>query len=119
MNIIGREGVIGIMLSLQLLKYVWSLATVVALITVLDSVVHLFIYPAVPYPDYFSRRQSENRLLPVSESIGLSVQFPADLNGAVFYHGAPWKAEIGQWLSGCNSNSNPVKIVEVLNFMNT
>lgn len=46
--------------------------------------------------------------------IDLSVQFPADSQNAVVYRGAPWKAEIGRWLSGCDVNTVAVKIVEVL-----
>lgn len=49
--------------------------------------------------------------------VDLNVQFPADLHNSVSYHGAPWKAEIGRWLSGCNSNTKVVKMVEVLYVM--
>lgn len=47
--------------------------------------------------------------------VDLSVQYPADSRNAVVYRGAPWKAEIGRWLSGCYSNIVAVKIVEVPN----
>ena len=40
-------------------------------------------------------------------------QFPADLHGAFVYQGAPWKAEIGQWLAGCDSVIKDVNITEV------
>lgn len=44
--------------------------------------------------------------------VDLKVQFPADWHGAVTYNGAPWKAEVGRWLSGCNSKANAVNVVE-------
>ncbi|KAL2535080.1 Exostosin family protein [Abeliophyllum distichum] len=56
-----------------------------------------------------SNEDADQNLQPV---IDLNVQFPADLHNAVSYRGAPWKAEIGRWLSGCNLNTEVVKIVE-------
>lgn len=47
--------------------------------------------------------------------LDLDAQFPADALQAVSYRGAHWKAEIGRWLSGCDSVSQPVDINEVLN----
>ncbi|KAJ8528549.1 hypothetical protein K7X08_022241 [Anisodus acutangulus] len=44
--------------------------------------------------------------------IDLNVKFPTDLHNAVVYRGAPWKAEVGRWLSGCDSNTSAVKVVE-------
>ncbi|XP_040369101.1 DNA topoisomerase 3-beta isoform X2 [Rosa chinensis] len=38
----------------------------------------------------------------------------ADLHKAVVFRGAPWKAEIGRWLTGCGSISNKVNIVELI-----
>ncbi|XP_078440622.1 uncharacterized protein LOC144710667 [Wolffia australiana] len=46
--------------------------------------------------------------------IGLDAQFLADSLKSVFYRNAPWKAEIGQWLSGCDSVNQSVDIREVL-----
>ncbi|XP_078442274.1 uncharacterized protein LOC144711981 [Wolffia australiana] len=46
--------------------------------------------------------------------IDLDAQFPADNLNSVFYRNAPWKAEIGQWLSGCDSVNQSVHIREVL-----
>ncbi|XP_078442215.1 uncharacterized protein LOC144711931 isoform X2 [Wolffia australiana] len=46
--------------------------------------------------------------------IGLDAQFPADSLKSVFYRDAPWKAEIGQWLSGCDSINQSVDILEVV-----
>ena len=100
-----------------------------ASIVVLVSVVHLFLFPVVPSLDYFSARQPQNSCIPINGSIkggkdkvvkntqpvpNLDVRFPVDLHKAVVYRGAPWKAEIGRWLSGCNSITTAVKVFEVL-----
>ncbi|PIN16686.1 Acetylglucosaminyltransferase EXT1/exostosin 1 [Handroanthus impetiginosus] len=128
------------MFSLHKWKCSWSLAATIASILALVSVVHLFLYPMVPSLDYLSLRQAQNSCLPVNGSnegsekyapsmgsnkgiegnskentqpmVDLNVQYPADLHNAVTYHGAPWKAEIGQWLSGCHSNATEVEIIE-------
>jgi hypothetical protein len=36
------------------------------------------------------------------------------LHRAVFYRNAPWKAEIGRWLSGCDAVTKEVSVVEVI-----
>ncbi|KAI3471660.1 hypothetical protein Pfo_028310 [Paulownia fortunei] len=128
------------MFSLQKWKCSWSLVATVASILALVSVVHLFLYPVVPSLDYLSLRQAQNSCLPVNGSIegsekyvpgmgskegmkdfskenpqpmvDLNVRYPADLHDAVTYRGAPWKAEVGRWLSGCDSNITAVEIVE-------
>ncbi|KAJ0973617.1 hypothetical protein J5N97_015582 [Dioscorea zingiberensis] len=45
-------------------------------------------------------------------AIDFNVQFPADSHGAVAYRGAPWKPDIGKWLSGCGSVSAAIDAVE-------
>ncbi|KAK6124647.1 hypothetical protein DH2020_041611 [Rehmannia glutinosa] len=120
------------MFSLQKWKCSWSVAASIASILALVSVVHLFLYPVIPSLDYLSLRQAQNSCLPVNGSIegsekyaprmssketpqrvvDLNVRYPADLHNAVTYNGAPWKAEVGRWLSGCNSNITAVEIVE-------
>ena len=50
----------------------------------------------------------------IQHSLDLDHRFPSDLHNAVVYHNAPWKAEIGQWLSGCDSIAKEVNIVEVI-----
>lgn len=130
------------MFSLQKWKCSWSVAATIASILALVSIVHLFLYPVVPSLDYFSLRQIQNSCLPVNGSVegsekyiprtgpneeikdyskentqpmvDLNVNYPADLHDAVTYRGAPWKAEVGRWLSGCDSKTTAVKIVEVL-----
>ncbi|KAG8371916.1 hypothetical protein BUALT_Bualt12G0012600 [Buddleja alternifolia] len=128
------------MFSLQKWKCSWSLAASIASILALVSVVHLFLYPVVPSLDYLSLRQAQSSCLPVNGSIegsqkyiprmgsnegskdysketyqpmvDLNVRYPADLHNSVTYRGAPWKAEIGRWLSGCDSSVTAVEIVE-------
>ncbi|GMY14183.1 putative glucuronoxylan glucuronosyltransferase f8h [Fagus crenata] len=115
------------MLFNQKWKCSWSLAAAVASILALVSVVHLFLFPLAPSFDYF--RQAQNSCVPVNGSFqaptdhvreglqpaaDLDHRFPAGLHNEVVYHGAPWKAEIGRWLSGCNSIIKEVSIVEMI-----
>ena len=114
------------MFSIQKWKCSWSLFATIASIVALASVVHLFLFPLAPTFDYF--RQPQISCVPVNGSaeaatdvrespqlsIDLDHRFPADLHNAVVYRGAPWKAEIGRWLSGCNSIAKEVNISEVI-----
>ncbi|KAL0339629.1 UNVERIFIED_CONTAM: putative glucuronoxylan glucuronosyltransferase F8H [Sesamum radiatum] len=128
------------MFSIQKRNCSWSLVASIASILALVSVVHLFLYPVVPSLDYLRLGQAQSSCLPVNGSVevgemyepgiglnggiknyskqnprpmvDLKVLFPADLHNAVTYRGAPWKAEIGRWLSGCDSNTMAVEIVE-------
>ncbi|KAI7997999.1 putative glucuronosyltransferase Os01g0926700 [Camellia lanceoleosa] len=117
------------MFSIQKWKCSWSLVLTVASILALASVVHLFLFPGLPSFEYFSARQVQNACVPINGSIkggkndvlqnpqpfiNLDVRFPADLHKAVVYRGAPWKAEIGRWLSGCNSVAKAVKVFEII-----
>lgn len=45
--------------------------------------------------------------------VDLNVNFSSDLHNSVVYRGAPWKAEVGRWLAGCDSNTSAVKVIEV------
>lgn len=105
----------------------WTLIGTVASLLVLVSLVHMFFYPLVPSSlDYFGAPQARNSCYPVNESIqggdlagnvqlglDLDTRFPSDSHGAVIYRGAPWKAEIGRWFSGCDSITATVGVVEV------
>lgn len=126
------------------LSLVGSIASILALI----SVVHLFLFPGIPFFEYFGARQTQTFCIPVNGSVNgekvtvpkygsidsngvmnelvvdnkqirqpivnLTVQYPADLHNAVVYRGAPWKADVGRWLSGCHSNATVINVVEVL-----
>ncbi|KAA8518213.1 hypothetical protein F0562_015687 [Nyssa sinensis] len=115
------------MFSIQKWKCSWPLVTTIASIIALVSVVHLFLLPVVPSFDYFRAPQVQNSCVPINGSVegdkdivkkkpltvlDLDVRFPSDLHKAVVYRAAPWKAEIGRWLSGCNSITTAVKVVE-------
>lgn len=117
------------MFSIQKWKCSWSLVASVASILALVSVVHLFLFPVVPSFDYLRTGHAQSTCIPINEStnggkynvlqssqhvLSLDTQFPADLHKAVVYHSAPWKAEIGRWLSGCNPNTTTVKVVETI-----
>ncbi|CAA0812736.1 exostosin family protein [Striga hermonthica] len=112
------------MFSFQKWKCSWSLVASVASILAMVSVIHLFVYPVVPPLDYFGLRQAQSSCLGSNEGtdesskedtrpmVDLNVRYPADLHEAVTFNGAPWKAEIGRWLSGCGANITAVEIVE-------
>ncbi|XWS43170.1 hypothetical protein CRYUN_Cryun16bG0079900 [Craigia yunnanensis] len=118
------------MFSVQKWKCSWSLVATVASVIVLVSVVHLFLFPVVlPSFDYFSARKVQYKCVPVNASVeqgadnvwgniqqGLDLdhRFPSDLHNGVIYHNAPWKAEIGQWLSGCDAIAREVNIIETI-----
>ena len=102
----------------------WSLAATIASVLALVSVVHLFLFPLTPSFNYF--KLTPDSCIPTDASaelpsdlekekpvIDLKHQFPADLHRAVVYQGAPWKAEIGQWLAGCDAITKEVNITEV------
>lgn len=81
----------------------------------------MFLFPSVPSFDYFGYKQVKDSCIPINETINvenkhilpLNATFPADLHKAVVYRGAPWKAEIGQWLSACSSVATSIKVLEV------
>lgn len=117
------------MLSSQKWTCSWSLVATIASVVGLISIVHLFLFPVVPSFDYLGARKAQYSCLPINGStrggtpgnlnvqprIDLDSQFPADLHNAVVYHGAPWKAKIGRWLSGCDLITEEVNVTEVLN----
>ncbi|KAJ4706445.1 exostosin family protein [Melia azedarach] len=117
------------MLQVRKWKCSWSLVASIASVLALVSVVHLFLFPLVPSFDYFSARQVQNSCVPFNGSIqgptdrvwenslpplDLDHRFPADSRKAVVYRNAPWKAEIGSWLSGCDAVAKKVNIVEMI-----
>jgi len=111
--------------SMQKANCSWSLLAAVGTLLVMLSVVHLFLFPLGPTLDYFSVRQAQTSCVPTNKStkgigsiqhnveLDLDHRFPADLHNAVIYRGAPWKAEIGRWLSGCDAIVEEIHITEV------
>lgn len=119
----------GIMITISKWKCSWSLMATIASIVALVSVVHLFLFPVVPSFDPFSVWQVQDSCGPNNESVDgrtghdpgnlqpvldLEHKFPADLHRAVVYRNAPWKAEIGRWLSGCDAVTKEVSVVETI-----
>ncbi|GAV57281.1 Exostosin domain-containing protein [Cephalotus follicularis] len=117
------------MLSMQKWKLSWPLVATIPSILVLVSMIHLFVFPLVPSFDYFGTQQVRNSCISINGSteggtdkVLESVQpkfdldriFPVDSHGAVVYNDAPWKAEIGRWLAGCNPITKEVNITEVI-----
>ncbi|RWW01347.1 hypothetical protein BHE74_00030930 [Ensete ventricosum] len=114
------------MVSLPSWKYPWSLVLAIGLLLILASAIHVFLSPLFPSSlDFFGARQSSASCAPFNASsdhgrterwddVEWGARFPADSHGAVTYRGAPWKAEIGRWLSGCGSALATVQVVEVL-----
>ena len=114
--------------SIQKWRCSWFLVATIASIVVMVSLVHMFLFPLAPSFNYFKLAQdscvpanvstelSNKRVGGNSErAIDLKHQFPADSHGAVVYRGAPWKAEIGRWLAGCDFITKEVNITEVTN----
>ncbi|KAJ7972241.1 exostosin family protein [Quillaja saponaria] len=115
------------MFSIHKWRCSWSLVATIASVLALVSIVHLFLFPLAPSFNYFS--QAQNSCAPINVSaeaatnnvrgnlkptIDLDHQFLADLHNAVVYRGAPWKAEIGRWLAGCDLVTKEVGIVEII-----
>lgn len=102
--------------SIKKWKCSWFLVATIASVVALFSTVHIFLFPLTPSFNYLKLAQNsciatnasaefpDNHVKEnLNPAIDLKKQFPADLHRAVVYRGAPWKAEIGQWLRGCDS----------------
>lgn len=112
--------------SMKTWRCSWSLAATIASALALVSVVHLFLFPLTPSLNYFNLASdsciSTNASAELiskrgwewdEPAIDLKRQFLADSHDSVSYKGAPWKAEIGRWLAGCDSITKEVNISEV------
>lgn len=97
-----------------------------ASLVLLVSLVHMFLTPLFPSTfDYLAVRQnfcsavngtasrSSEQLTDNSQfNTVLDAQLLPDSHGAVIYRGAPWKPEIGRWLSNCDSVSAAINVAE-------
>ena len=107
------------MLAIRSTKCPVAFVGVAGALVVLVTAVHVFMVPILPASlDYFGARSSIIRPKNVLPAVGvvdsrLRGRFPSDSYGAVAFHGAPWKAEIGRWLAGCHANSSSVDVTEV------
>lgn len=113
--------------SMKTWRCSWSLAATIASALALVSVVHLFLFPLTPSLNYFNlasdsciSTNASAELISKSgwewdePAIDLKHQFLADSYDSVAYKGAPWKAEIGRWLAGCDSITKEVNISEII-----
>ncbi|PKA53601.1 putative glucuronoxylan glucuronosyltransferase F8H [Apostasia shenzhenica] len=117
------------MVAFHSMKCSCSLVALVGSLLALVLAVHLFLTPLFPYSlDHFvARRAQGSARSPISgltggkgesrdENLRYDVdfvsQFSENSHGAVAYRGAPWNTEIGRWLSGCDSVSQEIEIVE-------
>ncbi|KAK1259684.1 putative glucuronoxylan glucuronosyltransferase F8H [Acorus gramineus] len=116
------------MVGFQTLRCSWSLVATIASVVALVSVVHMFLSPLLPTSlDYFGVRQAQMACSPINGPVGeggasfvgvsqgmidFDARFPTDSLGAVNYRGAPWKAEIGKWFSGCDSVTAAIDVTE-------
>lgn len=113
------------MFSMNKWRCSWSLAATIASVVALVSVVHLFLFPLTPTFNYF--KMAQDSCIPTNASaeslsnrdqegpaVDFKRLFSVNLHGAVVYQGAPWKAEIGQWLAGCDSVAKEVNITEII-----
>lgn len=119
------------MLVMQKRSCSWLLIVAIGSVVVLVSLVQLSLLPWRPTLEYFSIKQVQTTCIPLKRStkgtdinqqdveasrpgFDFTRRFPADVHKAVVYRSAPWKAEIGQWLSGCDSVVKEINITEVL-----
>ncbi|XP_065011559.1 uncharacterized protein LOC135585634 isoform X2 [Musa acuminata AAA Group] len=112
------------MVSFPSWKHPWSLVTATVSLLLLASAIHMFLSPLFPSSlDFFGARQNSASCAPLNASsdhrrterwddVEWGARFPAHFHGAVTYRSAPWKAEIGRWLSGCGSILAAVEVVE-------
>ncbi|CAN6454171.1 unnamed protein product [Victoria cruziana] len=94
-------------------------ATIVSLF-LLITIVHMFFFPFIPSSlDYIGFRQIQRQCTPNSASVMGKLSETFDSNSfdrfpvdAVSYRNAPWKANIGKWLSGCDPLTEVIEINE-------
>ncbi|KAG6744826.1 hypothetical protein POTOM_051466 [Populus tomentosa] len=115
------------MISIQKWKCSWSLIATIVSVVALVSAAPLFLFPVLPFLDCFNvrnpsvaingtvdERNHHHVLENLKPVLDLEPRFPVDLHGVVVPRNAPWKAEIGRWLSVCDSATKDVTAVEVI-----
>ncbi|KAI3973582.1 hypothetical protein MKW92_033308 [Papaver armeniacum] len=95
------------------------IAYIASLIALVLVFIHLLIFPLAPsLLDIFDATQVQNSYNQINGSTGgCDGRFAGNpqqyLNlDSVIYRGAPWRSEIGRWLSSCDSITEAVSIVE-------
>lgn len=114
------------MSSLQNFKYSWQLTVVILILVAFISIVHIFFVPLIPASlDITGSRQTNaSSSIKNVSSIGdkniEQDQYPQshDSDGAILYRDAPWKTDIGKWLSSCHDIAASVYINETISGKN-
>ncbi|XP_057849591.2 uncharacterized protein LOC131060391 isoform X2 [Cryptomeria japonica] len=101
--------------SLQNFKCSWQQILVILSLITFIFVVHIFYMPLIPFSLEFNGVQQNitNAYSEENKSIG-KMQFTEDSYVAVVYRNAPWKSDIGKWLSRCNDIAESVPINETI-----
>ncbi|CAI9100042.1 OLC1v1036962C3 [Oldenlandia corymbosa var. corymbosa] len=76
-----------------------------------DSLMNGMIYGSKQTNESAEKGKQTEKIMQQAR-VNLTLQYPPDSRNAVFYRGAPWKSEIGRWLSGCDANAAAVEVVE-------
>ncbi|KAH1258127.1 putative glucuronosyltransferase [Glycine max] len=101
------------LLSIKKWRCSWHLAPTMASVLALILIVNLFFTSFI----YFNHLAQKSCDRVIGEpTIDSKHQFSPDLHlhGVVVHRGAPWKAEIGQWLASCDVVTKEVNITEIL-----
>ncbi|KAL9336304.1 hypothetical protein Peur_070792 [Populus x canadensis] len=92
------------MISIQKWKCSWSLIATIVSVVALVSAAPLFLFPVLPFLDRFNVRNSS---VPINGAVD-----ERNHHHWLIHRNAPWKAEIGRWLSVCDSATKEVTVVE-------
>lgn len=106
------------------MKCSWSTLVTAAILSAVITIAHFSFFPSLDYfrvPQFYypvnnstTQGVGDNATtihVPVND---LEDQWQDYLVHAVVYRGAPWKADIGRWLSRCNAALVEIDVVEVL-----
>lgn len=108
-----------------MMKCSWSTLVTTATLLAVITIVHFSFFPSLDYfrvPQFYSSVNNNSTTRGVGDNV-TRIDVPVDdlenrLRGyfvnAVVYRGAPWKAEIGDWLSRCDATVVEIDVVEVL-----
>uniref|UniRef100_A0A2K1XB24 DNA2/NAM7 helicase-like C-terminal domain-containing protein n=1 Tax=Populus trichocarpa TaxID=3694 RepID=A0A2K1XB24_POPTR len=99
------------MISIQKWKCSWSLIATIVSVVALVSAAPLFLFPVLPFLDCFNVRNSS---VPINGTVDERNHHHVleNLKPWLIHRNAPWKAEIGRWLSVCDSATKDVTVVE-------
>eukprot|EP01018_Ginkgo_biloba_P032824 Gb_35367 [translate_table: standard] len=125
--------------SLQKFKCSLQLTAVILFFVTLISIFHIFFVPLIPSSlEFFGLQQTQNLFVPSNHTsssngslaetknveqvsiipLNSTEQYGENSHGAVVYRNAPWRADVGRWLSRCHEIATPVPIVEMISGAN-